>query len=119
MNRVKSILQRALGGVSLALVLMLASCQAEPPAPMSVVPEQRHLNWHAMEQYAFVHFTINTFTDKEWGYGDESPELFNPTDFDADALVKIVKDANLKGLILTAKRSHRSTSRELTAITGR
>ena len=103
MNRVKSILQRTFGGVSLALVLMLASCQAEPPAPMSVVPEARHLAWHAMEQYAFVHFTINTFTDKEWGYGDESPEMFNPTDFDADALVKVVKDANLKGLILTAK----------------
>ena len=103
MNRVKSILQRTFGGVSLAFVLMLASCQAEPPAPMSVVPEARHLAWHAMEQYAFVHFTINTFTDKEWGYGDESPEMFNPTDFDADALVKVVKDANLKGLILTAK----------------
>ena len=72
MNRVKSILQRTFGGVSLALVLMLASCQAEPPAPMSVVPEARHLAWHAMEQYAFVHFTINTFTDREWGDGTDS-----------------------------------------------
>ena len=82
---------------------LIMSCQAEAPEPMSVVPAPRQLAWHEMEQYAFVHFTINTFTDKEWGYGDESPELFNPTDFDADALVKIVKDANLKGLILTAK----------------
>ncbi|MBQ5624000.1 MAG: alpha-L-fucosidase, partial [Alistipes sp.] len=86
-----------------AVSVLMTACQAEAPEPMSVVPAPRQLAWHEMEQYAFVHFTINTFTDKEWGYGDESPELFNPTDFDAEALVKVVKDANLKGLILTAK----------------
>ena len=84
-------------------VALMVSCKVDAPEPMSVVPAERQLKWHQMEQYAFVHFTINTFTDREWGYGDESPELFNPTDFDAEALVKIVKDAGLKGLILTAK----------------
>lgn len=90
---------------SLVLLASIAfmACNVEPPKPMSVVPSPHQIEWHKMEQYAFVHFTINTFTDKEWGYGDESPEWFNPTDFDADALVRVVKDANLKGLILTAK----------------
>jgi alpha-L-fucosidase len=56
-----------------------------------------------MEFYGFIHFTINTFTDKEWGYGDESPSLFQPTNFDAQQIARTAREAGMKGLILTCK----------------
>ena len=60
----------------IALLTLVSCSKVKPPEPFGPVPSERQLAWHEMEFYAFVHFNMNTFTDKEWGFGDESPELF-------------------------------------------
>jgi alpha-L-fucosidase len=68
-----------------------------------VVPSPQQLAWQEREFIAFAHFGMNTFRDREWGEGKESPSAFNPPDFDARQWVKVIKDAGMKMLIITAK----------------
>ncbi len=68
-----------------------------------VAPSQRQLRWQQLELTGFIHFGVNTFTNKEWGDGKESPAIFNPTALDARQWVKVCKEAGIKQIILTAK----------------
>lgn len=86
------------------LVFILISCKnTSPPAPFGPIPSERQIAWHELRFYAFVHFNMNTFTDKEWGFGDESPELFNPSELDCRQWAQVFRDAGIKGIIITAK----------------
>lgn len=66
-------------------------------------PEERQLAVQELEFYAFIHFTVNTYTGAEWGTGKEEPSIFNPVEFDADQWVAACQSAGMKGLILTCK----------------
>jgi len=87
----------------LILILITGCRKADIPEPFGPVPSKSQIAWHQMEFYAFVHFNMNTFTDMEWGYGDESPDLFNPEELDCRQWARICKEAGMKGIILTAK----------------
>lgn len=80
---------------------------AEAPAADDVVPDKNQFRYQKEELAAFCHFGPNTFNEIEWGehYGDKKPsEIFTlKQDFDAETLVKTLKDAGFKKLIVTAK----------------
>jgi alpha-L-fucosidase len=80
-----------------------ATGSVAPPAPRPPTPSLRQMQWQDLGVCGFLHFNMNTFTGKEWGYGDESETNFNPTDFDADQIVRVAAEGGMRGLILTCK----------------
>lgn len=77
--------------------------QKKTTEPYGPIPSVNQLRWQDMEMYAFIHYSLNTYTDQEWGYGNEDPQLFNPSDLDCRQWAKVCKQAGMKGIILTAK----------------
>ena len=71
--------------------------------PCGPVPNENQLRWQDMEMYAFIHYSLNTYTDQEWGFGNEDLKLFNPSDLDCRQWARVCKQAGMKGIIFTAK----------------
>lgn len=69
----------------------------------NVRPDRRQLEWQHMEMYAFLHYGMNTMTDREWGLGHKDPALFNPIGFEPDQWMEVLAEAGMTGVILTAK----------------
>ncbi len=64
------------------------------------LPSKAQLDYHKEELAAFIHYGMNTYTDSEWGDGQENPEYFNPTNLDTDQWIKTLKDAGFKRTIM-------------------
>jgi len=97
-------MKRFLSALFIILCLTICNAQKSSPKAFGPAPSQNQLRWQQMEYYAFIHFSTNTFTNQEWGYGlPEDARLFNPTDLDCDQWARVCKQAGMKGIIVTAK----------------
>lgn len=87
----------------LAVLLPSIACAQTAPDPYESLPSERQLRWHEMEMYCLIHYTPTTFQDKEWGFGDAEPKIFNPAYFNANQIAQAAAAAGFKGLISVAK----------------
>lgn len=81
----------------------LFACSQSPPKPYGVLPTPAQLKWQEIEMYSIIHYGVDTYTDKEWGYGDEDPALVNPSQFSAEQIVAAAKAGGFKGVVVVAK----------------
>lgn len=77
--------------------------QPSVPAPCGPVPSANQWRWQQMEYYGFIHYSLNTYTDQSWGFGNEDVQLFNPSNLDCRQWARTCKEAGMKGVILVAK----------------
>ena len=91
--------------IHLLATAMMTTTQAQvnTPAPCGPIPTADQLRWQDMEMYAFIHYSMNTYTDQEWGFGNEALQLFNPSDLDCRQWARVCKQSGMKGIIFTAK----------------
>jgi len=90
-------------GIILSVFSTGINSQTKAPVACGPVPTENQMRLQKMESYAFVHFSLNTYTDQSWGFGNEDVKLFNPKESDCRQWARICKEAGMKGIIITAK----------------
>jgi alpha-L-fucosidase len=99
MNR-RSFLQVSTSALAACALPPRAATRSSPPRPR---PSPSQFAWQRDELALFLHFGVNTFTDREWGDGREDPSIFSPSALDARQWARAARNAGARALILTAK----------------
>src|ERR1700746_4183004 len=94
---------RSLDCLLLLTFMAVLACAASAQDAGDIKPAPYQVSWQDLEFGGIVHFSTNTFLDREWGDGTASPSTFNPTDFDPEQWMKAIRDAGAKYVVLVAK----------------
>lgn len=95
---------RNLAALILVTVMALSYSQAiGQDAGGDIQPAPYQVAWQDLEFGVILHFSTNTFLDREWGDGTASPSTFNPTHFDPDQWMKAISASGAKYVVLVAK----------------
>ncbi len=81
---------------TIILCCVALAMNAQSIMPCGPVPTKNQLRWQEMEMYAFIHYSLNTYTDQEWGFGNEDPKLFNPSHLDCRQWARVCKQTGMK-----------------------
>ncbi len=91
--------------LSLGVTLALSCCR--PPAAAQSFPDMKpapqQVEWQNLEFGVIIHFSTNTFLDREWGDGTADPAVFNPTEFNPDQWMKAIRDSGARYVVFVAK----------------
>src|SRR5258708_10420082 len=68
-----------------------------------IAPAPYQTAWQDLEFGVILHFSTNTFLNREWGDGTAEPSVFNPTQFDADQWMAAIRDSGANYVVLVAK----------------
>ncbi len=91
----------AVGAAALAGGCVIRRPVGIPPARPR--PSRAQLEWQREELALFLHFGVNTFTDREWGDGREDPAIFTPSALDTAQWARAARGGGFRTMILTAK----------------
>lgn len=94
--------QKRMAAAAVACFALGPFAQAQDSAG-DIRPAPYQTSWQDLEFGVIIHFSTNTFLDREWGDGTASPSVFNPTQFNPDQWMQAIRDSGAKYVVLVAK----------------